>query len=215
MSTGERFMSLILMIYLLVTTGDGGELLGGIYDLNNKWSFANVMALGIYLLLIVFLIILLLNLIIAMMGNTYVETLENATLEWRTEIARLVLRRELICGRSIDTRAGVKEGDSYYFFFRQVSGGKRGDGMQDIFSSTSNNELLDTQMQPGASRRESMDPSSSVSKSAVAQSFKRAAQISQSFHIRGIKYGRSNPMTNSLSLSKRGSTDLIRMSTPI
>jgi hypothetical protein len=40
-------------------------------------------------------LIMLLNLLIAMMGNTYAAAMEKATLEWRGEFARLILKLEL------------------------------------------------------------------------------------------------------------------------
>jgi hypothetical protein len=74
-------------------------------------------------------------------GNTYVQTLENATLEWRIDMARLVLRMELLCQGRLDTRAGISEDNTatardahHYYIFRQVTGGKRDDDGTDIFS---------------------------------------------------------------------------------
>jgi len=40
-------------------------------------------------------LVMLLNLLIAMMGNTYASAMEQATLEWRAEFARLILKMEL------------------------------------------------------------------------------------------------------------------------
>ena len=53
--------------------------------------------LGIVTLWVYVLIsnVLLVNLLIAMMGDTYGTTKENATLEWRVDFARRVLRLEL------------------------------------------------------------------------------------------------------------------------
>ena len=48
-----------------------------------------------YVLYIVLSIIVLLNLLIAMMGDTYQTTKEHATLEWRVDYARRLLRLEL------------------------------------------------------------------------------------------------------------------------
>lgn len=71
----DRFLSLILLIYLLVTTGDGGDLLGKIYDLGNPWNVGlTQMSLVIYVVLIVFTIILLLNLLIAMSASPSLRT---------------------------------------------------------------------------------------------------------------------------------------------
>ena len=50
-------------------------------------------------------IILLLNMLIAMMGDTYSNTRENSQIEWRVSFARLVRKYEMllqpqqICGR--------------------------------------------------------------------------------------------------------------------
>ena len=65
----------------------------------------------------------------------YAERTENATLEWRWEMARLVLRMELITPIA-DKHAGVKVVEAketkYYYIFRQVRGGGEGEG-GDIF----------------------------------------------------------------------------------
>ena len=69
----------------------------------------------------------LLNLLIAVMGATYTERAQNAMLEWRWEMARLVLRMELITPykyfRSGDLHCGERDATTgeYFYIFRQVA----------------------------------------------------------------------------------------------
>ena len=82
--------------------------------------------------------ILLMNLLIAVMGSTYNTRVENAALEWRWEMARLVLRMELLSPSMVDTHAGTFEAGKFYYVFRQIAGTMRNFGDDDdgdIFSS--------------------------------------------------------------------------------
>ena len=67
--------------------------------------------------------ILLLNLLIALLGSTFVSTRDNATLQGRVAFARIVRRLELVAGAlGIDTHAGEKDADGGYVHnFRAVA----------------------------------------------------------------------------------------------
>lgn len=54
----------------------------------------------LFLLFLVLVLVLLLNLLIAMMGKTYQQTMEDATLRWRIKFARLILRLELLASHA-------------------------------------------------------------------------------------------------------------------
>jgi hypothetical protein len=61
-------------------------------------NYGEDLGVWFYVFYVVFcyvVLIMLLNLLIAMMGNTYTRALDQATLDWRGEFARLVLRLEL------------------------------------------------------------------------------------------------------------------------
>ena len=55
-----------------------------------------VVYIGLLYLYIIMALVLLLNLLIAMMGDTYQRTQDIATLEWRIDFARRVLRLECV-----------------------------------------------------------------------------------------------------------------------
>ena len=65
------------------------------------WLAADLYLFTVYYVLFIFVgVILLLNLLIAMMGETYAKTKDMATLEWRIEFARRVRRLEIIASSS-------------------------------------------------------------------------------------------------------------------
>ena len=84
-----------------------------------------------YVVYILMSIILLLNLLIALLGNTFMTTYNAASLEWRLMFARYLLRLELIA-RPLhiwDLRVGEKQSDSKYVFqFRDVAANSEGGG---------------------------------------------------------------------------------------
>jgi len=97
-------------------------------------------------------LVLLLNLLIAMMGETYANTMRNATLEWRVAYARQVLRLELQiytlqrwgwlnlnCGeRQIDSQSGTMKWVFKYQIIESNAegGGKRGKNRTSMFDSS-------------------------------------------------------------------------------
>jgi hypothetical protein len=97
-------------------------------------------------------LVLLLNLLIAMMGETYAKTMRNATLEWRVAYARQVLRLELQiytlqrwgwlnlnCGeRQIDSQSGTMKWVFKYQIIESNAegGGKRGKNRTSMFDSS-------------------------------------------------------------------------------
>ena len=97
-------------------------------------------------------LVLLLNLLIAMMGETYAKTMQNATLEWRVAYARQVLRLELQiytlqrwgwlnlnCGeRQIDSQSGTIKWVFKYQIIESNAegGGKRGKNRTSMFDSS-------------------------------------------------------------------------------
>ena len=54
----------------------------------------------LYCTFLVLVLVLLLNLLIAMMGQTYYKTMQTATMHWRIKFARLVLRLELLASHT-------------------------------------------------------------------------------------------------------------------
>ena len=118
-----------------------------------KWK--NVAFLAFLLSVIMYYImalVLLLNLLIAMMGETYAKTMQNATLEWRVAYARQVLRLELQiytlqrwgwlnlnCGeRQIDSQSGTMKWVFKYQIIESNAegGGKRGKNRTSMFDSS-------------------------------------------------------------------------------
>jgi len=100
---------------------DGGELSAAV-------GYEAVWAV-LYYLFILFTAILLLNLLIAMMTNTYETVQTEAKLKFRVEFAQRVLRYEIIAPHGVDTRCGEFDGDpkeipeenrNYYYAFREV-----------------------------------------------------------------------------------------------
>jgi hypothetical protein len=102
-------------------------------------SAGYVMLLYMY---IIMSLILLLNLLIAMMGDTYATVLDQAVREWRVGMAQLVLRLEILARPFTDVRSGEQYGDEYFKLNRtfdeisEVSGG----GLHLKASSTFSNQ---------------------------------------------------------------------------
>ena len=107
-----------------------------------------------YLVYLMMACIILLNLLIAMMSTTYATIMETATLAWRVDFARIVLKMELesgfmanppsLCGHRLWTpwelHAGEKSGDKYVFYFRNVEANAEGygtDGGKAVFDDLS------------------------------------------------------------------------------
>ena len=78
-------------------------------------------------------LILLLNLLIALLGNTFRRTTEEATLHARMAFARVVLRLELVAARlCINTHAGEHTEDGRYVHsFRSIVRDRNGELMSD------------------------------------------------------------------------------------
>mmetsp|Transcript_32616 Transcript_32616/g.74805 ORF Transcript_32616/g.74805 Transcript_32616/m.74805 type:complete len:426 (-) Transcript_32616:168-1445(-) len=87
---------------------------------------------------VILLLILLLRLLMAMMTNTFRRAMEQATLEWRLQLAKLVLLVELVWPvRFGDTRAGSSTPDgkhSYYFqhFAPNAEGAEVAEGSKQV-----------------------------------------------------------------------------------
>jgi len=101
---GQRIIPAIWAIAELALVGEPIGVNWDVYftseftDNEGSAAYINtVFFVGAYVLYIVVALILLLNLLIAMMGDTYKNTQDNSTLEWRFGFARLVLRLELQC----------------------------------------------------------------------------------------------------------------------
>jgi len=89
-----------------------------------------------YVLFVVACLVLLLNLLIAMMTSTFDSMTKNATLDWRVDFARLVLKLELeakVMYKREARKAGKKESgqdDTYYYEFLSVEPNKEGYGTE-------------------------------------------------------------------------------------
>jgi hypothetical protein len=97
----------------------------------NFWQKVDMSVfVGTYFFYVLMSIILLLNLLIAMMGHTFDDVFEKATLEWRLMFARYVLRLELTAGSLgwWDLKVGEKKGGRYIFSFRDVAANAEGGG---------------------------------------------------------------------------------------
>ena len=72
--------------------------------------------------------ILLLNLLIAMLGDTFGTVKEQAVREWRYANLQLVLRLEVLASPFTDVRSGTPMGDKFFFFTRNVEKIEEGGG---------------------------------------------------------------------------------------
>merc|ERR1739848_175513 len=85
-----------------------------------------------YILYIIVSLILLLNLLVAMLSNTFEMVRQDSTLKCRTSFAQLLLKYEMVANSlGMATHAGEKVGDKYVFNFRSVEGS--GSGGSDPF----------------------------------------------------------------------------------
>ena len=136
-------------LLILATVGEQPEEIAW-PEKESSVTFLTVALLVTYIYIIVFLIIVLLNLLIAMMGHTYTESLEEASVVWRFNYARLVLRMELLTPCKARTFAGeCEEGHDgvrhYYHTFRRVEGnfdmeGGDGEGADDDIFAGDNDD---------------------------------------------------------------------------
>jgi hypothetical protein len=113
----------------------------------DQFKIANLAVfLFVYMLYVLTVLILMMNLLIALMGSTYTDTVANSTLEHRVDFARLVLKLELEAASiarllKLDLHAGKPDPDStrgsakYHHVFRSVENNEEGYG-------TSGNERL-------------------------------------------------------------------------
>ena len=93
-----------------------------------------------YLFYILLGMVLLLNLLIAMLSNTFATVAAQADLEWRLERVRRVLRLELIAKepfyKNTDLRIGEQQGDKFFVPFRGANPNQEGievEGGKDLF----------------------------------------------------------------------------------
>jgi len=94
---------------------------------------AEQVTFGIFMILYFFYVlislILLLNLFIAMLSNTFEATKVEAVLQSRTSFATGILKLELICQSfGMDTKVGERVGDKYVFNFKSVAKNSEGGG---------------------------------------------------------------------------------------
>jgi len=107
----------------------------------DQYKIANLAVfIFVYLLYVLTVLILMMNLLIALMGSTYAETVANSTLEHRVDFARLVLKLELEAASfvellDLDLHAGKadvasKRGEAkrYHHIFRSVEDNEEGYG---------------------------------------------------------------------------------------
>lgn len=90
-----------------------------------EW-FELTIFVGLYFTFVLLALVLLLNLLIASMNNTFIQTEEEATLQWRFLYARNVLRLELLAEQFSGPpfhwcilNGGEREGDRWYFFTKE------------------------------------------------------------------------------------------------
>mmetsp|Transcript_15896 Transcript_15896/g.36188 ORF Transcript_15896/g.36188 Transcript_15896/m.36188 type:complete len:906 (-) Transcript_15896:167-2884(-) len=86
-----------------------------------------------YLIYVIMSMILLLNLLIAMMGDTFANTMRASTLEWRVDFARRLLRLELqsrglVKFFGLQLNAGTKINDGWYHVYRKYEANEEGGG---------------------------------------------------------------------------------------
>jgi len=97
----------------------------------------------LYAVYVLSAVILMLNLLVAMLNNTYNVVQSKAELEWRYGFARRVILLELQCRgppfNRTNTFVGRKEGDEYYFEFR--GGSVRGKAREGAAASDGADEM--------------------------------------------------------------------------
>mmetsp|Transcript_15633 Transcript_15633/g.33109 ORF Transcript_15633/g.33109 Transcript_15633/m.33109 type:complete len:464 (+) Transcript_15633:201-1592(+) len=118
------FLSVLWSMTIMVFTGDSHlELVGDTTDLStltspqfallfNDFSIArqlipDVLVVILYFCFVVFSLVLMLNLLIAQMSDTYEETFKEGQLRWRWEFARRVLRLETLYSQVSQIPVGV------------------------------------------------------------------------------------------------------------
>mmetsp|Transcript_28110 Transcript_28110/g.68195 ORF Transcript_28110/g.68195 Transcript_28110/m.68195 type:complete len:932 (+) Transcript_28110:113-2908(+) len=118
------FLSVLWSMTIMVFTGDSHlELVGDTTDLStltspqfallfNDFSIArqlipDVLVVILYFCFVVFSLVLMLNLLIAQMSDTYEETFKEGQLRWRWEFARRVLRLETLNSQFSQIPVGV------------------------------------------------------------------------------------------------------------
>jgi len=96
----------------------------GVAELGQWQSVGMFFFTGVYLFYVFFSVILLLNLLIALLGDTFSKTQQESILQGRIAFARCILRLELIADYfGLETRAGELSGDKtcYVHVFREVN----------------------------------------------------------------------------------------------
>eukprot|EP00322_Chrysochromulina_rotalis_P000732 CAMPEP_0115884524 /NCGR_PEP_ID=MMETSP0287-20121206/30166_1 /TAXON_ID=412157 /ORGANISM="Chrysochromulina rotalis, Strain UIO044" /LENGTH=897 /DNA_ID=CAMNT_0003340839 /DNA_START=17 /DNA_END=2710 /DNA_ORIENTATION=+ len=93
------------------------------FSFNTMGPAQQIESVGYVVLLYMYIImalILLLNLLIAMMGDTYAVVLGDAVRAWRVGNAQMILRLEILCKPFIDVRSGEPFGDDFFFLNRVI-----------------------------------------------------------------------------------------------
>jgi len=155
-------------------------------------SLSSVTLTLLYQALVFFMSILLLNLLIAMMGNTYAAAENTAEREWRWDFARLVLQMELIFPSS-DTHAGTfdRESGSYNYVYRRAVGfASDTQIMEDVVTESTRLDQLDQDCQD-------RPPASSKPGTPRMSDAARLGRVSFTRHA-------SSPPTSSAALSPAG-----------
>ena len=120
--------------------GDAGEILStftsGVMRRNEGMSVGQkletVAYIGMLYLYIIMALVLLLNLLIALMGDTYVKVMEQAVREWRVANLQLILRLEILSKPFTSVYSGTPMGDNYFVLTRSHDTIDEGSASDDI-----------------------------------------------------------------------------------
>ena len=88
--------------------------------------------IGMLYLYIIMALVLLLNLLIALMGDTYVKVMEQAVREWRVANLQLILRLEILSKPFTSVYSGTPMGDNYFVLTRSHDTIDEGSASDDI-----------------------------------------------------------------------------------
>jgi hypothetical protein len=131
-----EFNSLSAAIQALIELALLGETpalkLGGFED----FTTAQMIEFWVYTLFLlnylIMALILLLNLLIAMMGDTFATVQEQAVREWRVANCQMMLRLEMLARRFATVNSGEQMGDAWFVLNRTVDAIEEGGGDDDI-----------------------------------------------------------------------------------
>lgn len=113
-----------------------GEPMSADLEVTSAESFELMLFVFLYFTYVLLALVLLLNLLIASMNNTFIKVQEASELEWRVLYARNLLRLEMLAERFFTTNGGELDGGRWYFFTKAYETIE--DGVDDMQNLTTN-----------------------------------------------------------------------------